>query len=218
MNIVFDLDGTLVDSAPDIRAAANGALADRGIAPLTMAEARGCVGHGAAVFMERARGLRGVGADLQTPLLEAFLARYEDAVDLTQPYPGVMAALAGFLERDVPMAVCTNKPIVPTRNVLAHLGLDRFFPVVVGGDTLPVRKPDPSPLLHVIDALGGGSILYVGDSEVDAETADRAGVPFALFTEGYRKAPVETLPHAHAFDHFDLLPGIVRQVAAGPAV
>lgn len=214
--VIFDLDGTLVDSAPDIRAAANAALAERGIAPLTMAEARGCVGHGAAVFMERARDLRGVDAALQAPLLEAFLARYEHAVDLTELYPGVLEVLESFAKRDIPMAVCTNKPIAPTRNVLAHLGLERFFPVVVGGDSLPVRKPDPAPLHHTIAELGGGWVLYVGDSEVDAETAQRADVTFALFTEGYRKTPVGELTHAYAFDQFEALPGIFEQALGSP--
>ncbi|MEL6522905.1 MAG: phosphoglycolate phosphatase [Pseudomonadota bacterium] len=207
--VIFDLDGTLIDSVPDIAAAANAALAVHGVTPLSMTETRGCVGHGATVFVERARALRGLNADLQEPILQAFLARYESAVSLTELYPGVLTALERLAAAGHPMAICTNKPIAPTRKVLAHLKLDQFFSVVVGGDSLPVRKPDPAPLRHAIEGLGGGKVLYVGDSEVDAETAQRADVPFALFTEGYRKVPVEDLCHAHAFDHFDQLAAIV---------
>ncbi|MGY6634976.1 MAG: phosphoglycolate phosphatase [Alkalilacustris sp.] len=205
--VVFDLDGTLIDSAPDIQAAANAVLAAEGLAPLTLSQTRGFIGAGAPVFVERM-----AAATLPRPdptrtarMLAAFIDRYEGAVTLTRVYPGVVDALEAMAEAGWRLALCTNKPILPTRSVLAHLGLDRFFPVVVGGDTLPVRKPDPAPLHHAIAALGGGATTYVGDSETDAETARAAGVPFALYTEGYRTAPASALVHEFAFADYPRL-------------
>jgi phosphoglycolate phosphatase len=111
------------------------------------------------------------------------------------------------------LGICTNKPEEPTLLVLELLGLARYFDVVVGGDTLAQKKPDPAPLAHAFAALGDGARLYVGDSEVDAETAQRAGVRFALYTEGYRKMPVETLAHDWRFADFTDLPGIVAAMS-----
>jgi phosphoglycolate phosphatase len=207
--IVFDLDGTLIDSAPDIQAIANRVLADEGAAPITLAETRGFIGNGAPVFIERLRAARGIGAARQAPLLERFVGLYDRAVDLTRPYPGVIAALEALQGRGHRLGICTNKPERPARAVLAHLGLDRFFEVVLGGDSLPVRKPDPAPLMAAFEKLGDGQRIYVGDSEVDAETARAGGVPFLLFTEGYRKVPVAEMPHHAAFDDFAHLPGLI---------
>ena len=214
--VVFDLDGTLIDSAPDIHAAANTVLERRDIAPFTLAEARGFVGHGAAVFVERCLSARGLSEDaaLQAQVLEEFLELYEGAVHQTRPYPGVAACLDALVAEGLDLAVCTNKPEGATAAVLAHLGLDRYFDVVVGGDTFAVRKPDPAPLREVIARLGAVGAAYVGDSEVDAETAARAEVPFALYTEGYRQTPVEELPHDARFEAFDDLPAIVRRLLA----
>ncbi|RDC72387.1 phosphoglycolate phosphatase [Rhodovulum sp. 12E13] len=215
--IVFDLDGTLVDSAPDICAVANAVLAGEGAAPLTLAEARGYVGSGADMFVRRMRAARGLPDAEHDRLLAAFLDRYEGAVEHSALYPGVLDALALLTARGHALGVCTNKPIGPTRTVLAHFGLAHRFAAVLGGDSLAVRKPDPAPLLAVFAELGAPGGLYVGDSEVDAETADRAGVPFLLFTEGYRKAPVETLTHAAAFAHFDRLAPLVEARASRSA-
>lgn len=211
--LVFDLDGTLIDSAPDLHAVANALLAAEGCAPITLAEARGFVGQGVSVFVERMRAARNLPQSAQAPLLAAFLARYEGAVGLTRPYPGVVAALER-LAGDHRLGICTNKPIAPTHAVLAHLGLDRYFESVFGGDSLAVRKPDPAPLVATLEGLGSGPALYIGDSEVDAETAAAAGVPFLLFTEGYRKGPVERMACAANFARFDVLPGLVPQVLA----
>ena len=113
------------------------------------------------------------------------------------------------------LGICTNKPVVPARNVLDHLGMTDRFGVVLGGDSLAVKKPDPAPLHAALEALGDGPALYVGDSEVDAETAAAAGLPFLLFTEGYRKRPAEELPQAGRFRAFADLPGLVAAVTGG---
>ncbi|MEO1678930.1 MAG: phosphoglycolate phosphatase [Pseudomonadota bacterium] len=215
--VVLDLDGTLIDSAPDIHAAANAALGAEGVAPLSLDEARSFVGAGTPTFVRRAMAARGIDADRFEPLHAAFLGAYEGAVALTAPYPGAVDALAVLAGRGHPMGLCTNKPIGPTRTVLEHFRLAHVFGAVMGGDSLAVRKPDPAPLHAVMEGLGASTCLYVGDSEVDAETAARAGVPFLLFTEGYRKTPVEDLPHAAAFSHWDVLPGLVTRLAGGAA-
>jgi len=209
--VVFDLDGTLIDSAPDIHAAANRLMERHGFAPFIPAETRGFIGSGVPHFIDcclRARGRPGDAA-LRARLIEEFIALYETAVTLTRVYPGAGDALADLARRGVPLALCTNKPHGPARAVLAHLGLDGHFEVVIGGDSLRVRKPDPAPLQAAVAGLGARDAVYVGDSEVDAETAARAGVPFILYTEGYRKGPVDGMTHARRFADFGDLPGIV---------
>ena len=178
--VIFDLDGTLIDSAPDIHAAANTVLERHGMAPFT--------------------------------LTEGFLDLYESAVNLTQLYPGVAGCLDALEAQGRGLGICTNKPEGPTRAVLAHLEITERFRVMVGGDTLPVRKPEPDPLHAAIARMEARAVVFVGDSEVDAETAQRAGVPFALYTEGYRRSPVEDMPHDARFDDFAELPGIVARL------
>ena len=206
---IFDLDGTLIHSAPDIQAAANTVLAAEGLAPLSLAETIGFIGAGAGVFVDRMAAARLPAPDPRRSraMLAAFIDLYEGAVGLTQPYPGAVAALEALEGNGWALGLVTNKPEAPARAVLRHLGLTRFFRVVVGGDSLRVRKPDPAPLRHAMAALGASRTVYVGDSETDAATAEAAGVPFALYTEGYRLSPAAALPHAFAFADFGLLPG-----------
>lgn len=215
--IVFDLDGTLIDSAPDIRGVANGILAEEGLAPLSLETTRDFIGNGAAVFVERMRAARGIGESEQARLHATFVARYDAAVDLTIPYPGVYDALTALKAGGHRLGICTNKPIRPCRAVLRHLGLDGYFDTVWGGDSLQTHKPDPAPLHAAFDALDLGRKIYVGDSDVDAETAHRAGVPFLLFTEGYRKRPVAEMPHTAAFSDFAMLPDLVERLLAKAA-
>ena len=209
--VIFDLDGTLIDSAPDIHAAANTVFERHGMDPFTLTEARGFVGHGAGVFIDRCLAARERSGDdaLRETLLQGFLDLYESAVNLTQLYPGVPGCLDTLEAQGRGLGICTNKPEAPTRAVLAHLEITDRFRVMVGGDTLPVRKPEPDPLKAAILRMEARDVVFVGDSEVDAETAQRAGVPFALYTEGYRRSPVEDMPHDAKFDDFAQLPEIV---------
>lgn len=212
--IVFDLDGTLIDSAPDIQGIANAVLADAGAAPITLEETRSFIGEGIHIFVAKMRTARSIPDSEQARLLEQVVARYDDAVTLTRPYPGVVAALEA-LSGDYRLGICTNKLSRPCLAVLRHLRIDGFFGTVWGGDNPLGRKPDPAPLLAAFDQLGDGPRLYVGDSEIDAETARRAGVPFLLFTQGYRKTPVDQLHHAAAFGDFGELPGLVAAQPGG---
>ncbi len=209
--VIFDLDGTLIDSAPDIHAVANAVLALHGFAPLPVAQVRGFVGRGVPHLVHCL--IAASDADPEGPLhaqmVAEFVARYSDAVALTTLYPGVRGALEALAAAGHPLGLCTNKPVAPTLAVLRHFGLEALFGAVVGGDSLAVRKPDPAPLHQAHFLLGRGPVLYVGDSEIDAETAERAGLGFALYTEGYRRSDLHAIRHDIAFSDHAMLPGIV---------
>lgn len=216
--VIFDLDGTLVDSLPDIHACANQAFAAWG-ASYSLEEARNAIGRGAphlVAQLARLRGLPDCGPDFDT-LLAGFMARYVAATALSQLYPGVPAALDWLRDHDFRLGLCTNKPSAATGPVLHDLGLAPYFSVVISGDSLPVKKPDPQPLQRTARDLGGGQVIYVGDSETDAATAQAAGVVFMLFTGGYRKSPVSELPHDASFDAYSELPALIARFSAAAA-
>ncbi|MEH6567486.1 MAG: HAD-IA family hydrolase [Halioglobus sp.] len=211
MNIVFDLDGTLIDSAPDIQSVGSDILRSHGKGSLTLDETRSFIGEGAAVFVSRMMAARGIA---QTPgkhaeLHESFIVQYETAVDQAVFYPGVLDALVVLKTAGHRLGLCTNKPELPARAVMRHMGLEPFFHAFIAGGMIARSKPEPDMLLKVIEDLGDGATLYVGDSEIDAETAQRADVPFALYSQGYRKCAVSEIHKNWVFDHFDVLPGIV---------
>lgn len=208
--IVFDLDGTLIDSAPDIQGIANDLLTAEGAAPIDLKQTHDFIGNGMGVFVTRMRELRGIPDDRQDSIVEAFTEKYYTAFSRTTLYPGVRDALTE-LSKDHLLGICTNKVIGPCLAVLRHLSIDGYFSTVWGGDSLPTRKPDPAMLYAAFDALGTGPQIYVGDSEVDAETARRAAVPFLLFTEGYRKAAIDQIPHDVAFSDYGVFTDLIRK-------
>jgi len=207
--VIFDLDGTLVDSARDLHAAANVMLAGLGRDRLELGQITKFVGNGIPTLVERCLVATG-GSD--GAVLDHALARFLDAYNAapsahTVPYPGVLASLDALAEAGCVLGVCTNKAEGPTVQILEALGMASKFSAVVGGDTLDAMKPDPAPLLLCLDRLNTpvADALFVGDSEIDAATARAAGLPFALFTRGYRKSPVESFETAFAFDEFSRL-------------
>lgn len=210
--VVFDLDGTLIDSAPDIHACVNAVLRLRGVRPLTLDQVRSFVGGGVDLLWRRIIGATGLPIEAHRDLLASFMTRYHDATGLTRLYPNVIEALGTLADRGYPLGLCTNKPLAPTHAVLEHFGIAPLFSVVIGGDSLPQRKPDPAPLRLAFDQLGGPG-LYVGDSEFDADCAAAMPAPFLLFTGGYRLKPVAELPHLAAFDRFEQLPVLVAEAA-----
>jgi phosphoglycolate phosphatase len=211
MNVVFDLDGTLIDSAPDIRAAVNRMLAAEGLAALDLPTVVSFVGHGLPTLVSRVIAHCGLPLDQHARLTAATLAEYnQGATKLTRLYPGVEDALAALKHAGHRLGICTNKPEPSARALLVDMGLMQHFQSVVGGGRLPMLKPDPAMLHLSVQELGGGPACFVGDSEVDADTAVAAGVPFLLFTEGYRKSPVAALPHKAAFNDYRELAALIR--------
>lgn len=206
--IVFDLDGTLVDTAPDLTNALNGVLTRRGHAPVSAETMRFCVGHGARVMIEEA--LRRIGADGDVErMLAEFLAHYEANIAAeSRPYPGVVAALEALAETGATLAVCTNKRERLSRLLLQELDLMRFFTGLAGRDTFPFSKPNPAHLFGAIELAGGPrTAIMVGDSEVDYLTAKAAHIPIVMVRFGYGPLPNDGAGPDALVDHFDeLLP------------
>ena len=184
--VVFDLDGTLVDSAYDLAAATNALLADLGAATLPPEVIVGFVGEGAAVLVRRALERSGLNPDAPRAL-ERFLEHYDTRLlDSTQPYPMMVETIAALRAR-YRLAVLTNKPARPTRQILKGLEMDGFFADVIGGDSVHGRKPDPAGLLDLVARAGitPAETLLVGDSPVDLATARRAGTHICLARYGF---------------------------------
>lgn len=210
--VVFDLDGTLIDSLPDIAAAANALLADHGLDPLPTAQIGSFVGMGERVFLDRLIAATALEADQYDPLMDQFMTLYKGSTGLTTVFPGVVDAVMRLKAEGFKLGICTNKPGGPLEAVLEAVDLGKWFDVIIAGDSLPVRKPDPAPLRLAFERMAVTEGIYVGDSDVDAETAQRAGVPFALFTEGIRTKPIDAIPHDRAFERFTDLPDLCRDL------
>jgi len=190
---LFDLDGTLVDSAPDINSALNVALAAAALPPVDERLTRHWIGHGARVVLEQAFIHRGAAARLANEgemarLLSIFLDHYSRHIaDASGPYPGVADALRELADRGARLAVVTNKLAGLSNQLLEAVGLDRYFGAVVCGDSLPQRKPDPAPALLACRLLDVAphEALFVGDSTTDVETARNAGCLVVCVRDGY---------------------------------
>lgn len=208
-DLVFDLDGTLIDSAPDLHAAVNRLLGPDGRRLLDYAELVRMVGDGVPVLVRRAyEATGGIPEDIDEKI-ERYHALYGAALaDLTAPFPGVVETLEALQAAGHRMAVCTNKPHRATTEILETLGLRGFFAAVAGGDSLPVRKPDPGHLLGTLDMLGAGPdrAVMIGDSRNDVAVAHAAGVPAIAVSYGYRREPVEELGADVVVDRFEDVP------------
>jgi phosphoglycolate phosphatase len=185
--VVFDLDGTLVDSASDIAEAVNRTLVDWSLPRVEEPVIRGWIGDGARALVASAFAHAGKEIELDE-VMPGFMVHYAECLLLyPSVYPGVVETLQALRERGIAVAVCTNKPERFVRPLLDALDLGEYFEVIVGGDTLPERKPSALPLLHVVRHFGlqPAQCLMVGDSATDIQTAAAAGVPMALVTYGY---------------------------------
>lgn len=187
--VIFDLDGTLIDSAPDIAAAVNRVLAGLGRAPLPVATVERFIGDGARSMVERILAETGApgDAELLARCLESYLAHYAAAPAVkTEVFPKVMADLRALLRSGLRLGICTNKPQHLTELVLAGLGLDGLIEVAIGADAVPRRKPHADHLLAVITAMkvSPGEVIYVGDTEIDKRCAAAAQVPFCIVKWG----------------------------------
>jgi len=190
--IIFDLDGTLVDSARDLQDATNVLLAEEGLRPISLDETKSMIGDGAAKLVERA--ISATGGDVTR--LPAFVARFltiyqANASRHTEAYPGVADTLASLRRLGLPLAIVTNKPYAATLDILEALGLRGYFDAVIGGDTLPERKPHPAPILMALKELGVApeAALMVGDNYHDVQAARAAGVRAFAVTYGYSHKP-----------------------------
>src|SRR5215472_3894556 len=224
--IVFDLDGTLVDTAPDLIGSLNVLFARERLAPVTLDEGRGMIGGGVRRLIERALSLQGrtfTAAEIDA-LIADYVTHYaEHIADNSRPFPGVEAALDALAARGDRFAVCTNKLAWLSVRLLARLGLSARFVAICGRDTFAIGKPDPEGLRRTIQAAGGdlaGSIM-VGDSATDISTARAAGVPVVAVDFGYTDVPVAELDPDRVISHFDALPAAIgalrRSPASGPA-
>ena len=192
--VVFDLDGTLVDSAPDLAAALNHALTDLGRSSLPLDRVVKMIGNGARVLLRRGRAATGEVDDaLVDHAYSVFMQYYsENICNLTVPYPRVDAALDALTDLAVALAVCTNKPEAPARTLIDAIGWQSRFAAIVGGDTVKL-KPDAAPLLLAIEQAGGGPAAFVGDSIVDVETARAANLPCVVVDFGFADRPASDL-------------------------
>jgi len=215
--VIFDLDGTLVDTAPDILGALNAVLLREGRRPVGMADLRYLVGHGARTML--AEALVRTGGPLSTArtdeLMDDYIAHYRDHIaDESRPFPGVERTLAEFTREGARLGVLTNKPQELADPLLAALGLARFFQAIHGAGRFSYAKPDARVFHHVVDELGGAGAgaIMIGDSTTDAATARAAGVPVILLSYGYTPDPVETLGADAVTGDFTQLPRLVARL------
>lgn len=217
--LVFDLDGTLVDSVPDLRAALNQMLGERGRRSLSPPQVKRMVGDGVPALVARALAASGADPSEAVTALPRFLEIYEaNAAQLTRPYPGVPETLATLRRRGYRAAICTNKPQRATVAVLRGVGLLPLFDGIAGGDRFPVRKPNPGHLLSLIAELGASptASAMIGDNENDAAAAHAAAVPLLLMRYGYARVDPESLSADALLDRFSELPGALDRLGLTP--
>ena len=185
--LIFDLDGTLIDSKRDLIHSVNAMLAEMGRARLDEETISGYIGHGAPLLVSRALGSTAKEEELRRAL-QFFLAYYEEhKMDSTCAYPGIPDALAELSRKKVPMAVLTNKPVKISVRILESLGLASYFRVIYGGNSFETKKPDPFGANKILSEFGAPprETMLVGDSEVDVQTARNAGTIAAAVNYGF---------------------------------
>jgi phosphoglycolate phosphatase len=208
--LLFDLDGTLVDSARDIAGALSILSERRGGPTVTAEQVRPLVSLGAATLVARALGPWAGDAESDLAEFRTLLAALP--TDPAALYDGVPALLAFYAERQYPMAIVTNKPERLARLLLEQHGLTEYFGAVVGGDTLSVAKPDPAPLYHALELLDHtGAAVMIGDSDVDASSAEAAKLPFLLHRNGYGTDEIRSRFASTSFDQFIELAALLEE-------
>jgi phosphoglycolate phosphatase len=212
---LFDLDGTLVDSVPDLCGALNRVLREYGRPPLTPQEVRPMIGDGVATLVARGLAARGLDGATAREALPRYIEIYEaNAANLTRPYPHVRETLVLLRRRGYRTAVCTNKLQHATETVLRALDLLPLFDGIAGGDRYPVRKPDPGHLLALIGELGGAPprAAMIGDHENDAAAGRAAGLPVVLMRYGYARGDLQALAADALLDDFAELPAALDRL------
>ena len=216
--VIFDLDGTLIDSAPDLHAALNRLMAMEGRRLLKIDEVVRMIGDGVPKLVERgyqATGELPNNVELNKKI-EHFIEDYEkNSTNLTTLFPNVTETLKVLIKNQVQLGICTNKPQAATLKVLQHFGLTKIFQAVVGGDQLQgVRKPDPRHLMATLDILNvmPKDVVMVGDSPNDIGVAINAGVTSVAVSFGYRRVPVIEMGATHIIDNFADLVGVLNTI------
>ena len=216
--LLFDLDGTIIDSAPDVCASVNRTLDTMGRPPITVETTKMLVGFGARTLCEKTLAMTG-GAGCEEDidlLLTGFLDSYrKNPSEHTVIFHGALEALNFFKDAGIQLGICTNKPEATCFPVLDALELRHFFSSVICGDTLEFRKPDPRHVFHTLDDMGAdlNDAAFIGDSEADIEAANNAGMPSVLVTFGYCHVPFDELGANAIIDHFHELDGALSKIA-----
>jgi len=217
--VVFDLDGTLVDTAPDLVSALNVVLAREGLPALPLASARNMIGGGARKLIER--GLeaedRSVSAPQLARMMRDFIDYYaEHIAEASRPFEGLEAALDGLAADGYRLAVCTNKLEWLSKRLLDQLKLSHRFAAICGADTFGVAKPDPAILRQTVARAGGelASAIMVGDAGTDVGVARRAGVPVIGVSFGYTEVPIAELKPDRIIHHMSELKGAIESLSA----
>ena len=221
--LVFDLDGTLIDTAPDLIGATNHVLARAGVAPVEDAVLRPVISFGSRFMIKTGLQYREQAIDEEKldAMWADMLTFYEQNIAVrSQPFPGMREALTRFQSAGAILAVCTNKKEHLARQLLQELGLAEPFSAITGVDTFPVYKPDPAHLLGAIEKAGGvrDRSVMVGDSDVDVQTAKAANIPVVGVTFGYTDRPMHELDAHATIDHYDELPAALARVTGDYAV
>ncbi len=217
--VVFDLDGTLVDTAPDLVAALNFVLAQEGLAPVPAQSARKMIGAGARALIERGleRDGRVINAEKLGRMTEDFIAYYAENIAVeSRPFDGLVTALDVLEARGCRFAVCTNKLEWLSKRLLDRLGLSSRFAAICGADTFGISKPDPAILRQTVARAGGEirSTVMVGDAGPDIGVARRAGIPVIGVDYGYTDVPVRDLSPDAVISHLSELPAALELLAS----
>lgn len=215
--LAFDLDGTLVDTAPDIIGALNVVLHEEGVTPYHVDDARPLIGRGALELMRRGFALAGspLTPEREKPLLDRMLKYYLENIDTySRPFEGLIEALDALEAMGARFAVCTNKHTYLSVELIKRLGWTERFSSNRGADSVPAKKPDAGHLKACVDDMGGDmtKVIMIGDSETDFLTARNAGVPSILVSFGYSDRPIQEFPCDVLIDHYSDLVAAVEKV------
>ncbi|RNC94915.1 MAG: phosphoglycolate phosphatase [Oricola sp.] len=218
--IVFDLDGTLIDTAPDLLDSLNHVITVEGLDPVSTADLRSHVGHGARAMLRRAYTAqeRALPDARLEHLVAVFIEHYTaNMPGRSRPFDGAVACMDRFEAAGFVLAVCTNKFEAMSRQLLEALGIGERFAAVCGANTFPVRKPEPGHLTGTIDRAGGdrNRAVMIGDSDTDINTAKAAGIPVVAVDFGYSPQPVDTFAPDRIISHFDALTPLMANELIG---
>jgi phosphoglycolate phosphatase len=211
--LIFDLDGTLVDTAPDLLGATNAVMRAKARPAIDPASLRHMVGFGAKSLIEQALAATGAPAQAgeMDGLIEIFIAYYRDHIaDFSRPFPGVEETLTGLKADGATLAILTNKPAELTGPLLERLGMMGYFTAIYGAGRKSYTKPDPRIFHDVVADCGGGPAVMIGDSITDLSTARAAGAPCILMSYGYTPVPAAELGGDAVLDDFTQLPKVLE--------